>query len=91
MVTAAEQLAAQFDYIRCDLYDVDGEIYFSELTVYPLSGQGGGNSDARHLRNLGWDLRKSWFLTEPQRGWRKAYSHALRVWLDEVAVSANTD
>jgi hypothetical protein len=82
MLHIAETLGAPFDYVRCDLYELDGVIYFSELTVYPLSGQGGTNSRLRDLRNAAWDLRKSWFLTTPQRGWRKRYAAALRRWLD---------
>ena len=31
-----------------------------------------------------WDLRGSWFLSEPQTGWRKAYQRALLAHLDEV-------
>jgi hypothetical protein len=81
----AERLAAPFDYMRCDLYELDGEIFFSELTTYPLSGQGGTNPHARALHNSRWDLRKSWFLTTPQTGWRKAYAAALRRWLDRTA------
>jgi hypothetical protein len=89
MVTIAERLAAPFDYMRCDLYELDGDIYFSELTAYPLSGQGGSNPYLRDLRNSGWDLRKSWFLTGPQRGWRRAYSIALRRWIDESTAAAD--
>ena len=81
MVAVAERLCAPFDYMRCDLYELDGDVFFSELTVYPLSGQGGSNVELRDLRNAAWDLRKSWFLTEPQRGWRGIYANALRRWL----------
>ena len=81
----AESLAAPFDFVRCDLYEVNGEIYFSELTVYPTSGVGMRHQrlKLKQLRNSMWDLRKSWFLTEPQSGWRKIYAAALRRWLDE--------
>jgi hypothetical protein len=83
MCAIAETLAEPFDFMRCDLYDQDGEIYLSEFTVYPLSGKGGNNPRLRELRNAAWDLRKSWFLAAPQSGWRKAYAVALRRWLDE--------
>ena len=81
----AEMLAAPFDFVRCDLYEMGGEIYFSELTVYPTSGVGVRHQrlKLRQLRNSMWDLRKSWFLTVPQSGWRKAYAASLRRWLDE--------
>lgn len=85
----AESLAAAFDFVRCDLYELDDEIYFSELTVYPTSGVGTRNQelDLKKLRNSMWDLRKAWFLTSPQTGWRKIYAAALRRWLDENALS----
>lgn len=38
MVDIAEKLAKPFDYIRVDLYNVDGEIFFGEFTIYPASG-----------------------------------------------------
>ncbi|MGY1915345.1 ATP-grasp fold amidoligase family protein [Blastococcus sp. SYSU DS0973] len=38
MVTAAETLGAAFDFVRVDLYDVGGEVWFSELTPYPGGG-----------------------------------------------------
>ena len=74
----AETLAEPFDFIRCDLYPVENEIYFSELTVYPSSGYGYiRNKHLRNLRNELWDIRKSWFLRTPQRGWRRLYAGAL--------------
>lgn len=38
MLTAAADLGRAFDFIRVDLYDVDGEVYFGELTPYPGGG-----------------------------------------------------
>ncbi len=38
MVSLAESLAHDFDFIRVDLYNLDGRIYFSELTCYPAGG-----------------------------------------------------
>ena len=38
MVAAAEAIAGDVDYVRVDLYCVDGEIYFGELTPYQSSG-----------------------------------------------------
>jgi hypothetical protein len=38
MLEVAETLGAAFDFIRVDLYDVDGEVWFSELTPYPGGG-----------------------------------------------------
>ena len=38
MKTIAEQLAAPFPFVRVDLYDIRGEIYFGEMTFFPGSG-----------------------------------------------------
>lgn len=38
MLQIAATLSEDFPYVRVDLYIVDGEIYFGELTFYPWSG-----------------------------------------------------
>ena len=38
MISIAEKLSEDFPFVRVDLYDVDGKIYFGELTFYPWSG-----------------------------------------------------
>lgn len=38
MLAVAEKLSGDFPYVRVDLYDVDGKVYFGELTFYPWSG-----------------------------------------------------
>lgn len=38
MLDIARQLGKPFDFIRVDLYDVDGAIVFGELTPYPCGG-----------------------------------------------------
>ena len=38
MLTLAEKLSKPFDYIRVDLYNLDGKIFIGELTHYPGSG-----------------------------------------------------
>ena len=85
----AEALGADFDYLRCDLYDMDDELYFSELTVYPNSGHG-RKSDKGPRARLSelWDLRRAWFLSTPQSGWRRLYAEALRHWLELEAQTA---
>lgn len=78
----AEQLGAGFDYIRVDLYVLDGVLYLGELTVYPLSGFNPFD-DQEMLADWSraWDLRQSWFLAQPQTGWRAWYAKALRTTL----------
>ena len=38
MFEIAEKLSAGIPFVRVDLYNVDGEIYFGEMTFYPASG-----------------------------------------------------
>jgi hypothetical protein len=38
MVRIAEKLAAPFPFVRVDLYDIEGKIYFGELTFTPAKG-----------------------------------------------------
>ncbi|MBN2245099.1 MAG: hypothetical protein JW755_04570 [Candidatus Aminicenantes bacterium] len=38
MIEIAEKLAQSLDFVRVDLYDADGAIFFGELTLYPGSG-----------------------------------------------------
>lgn len=40
LVTVAEKLSKPFDFVRIDLYNVSGKIYFSEFTHYPNAGIG---------------------------------------------------
>ena len=38
MVEMAKILSKDFPYVRVDFYDVDGKIYFGEMTFFPESG-----------------------------------------------------
>ena len=38
MVELAENLAADFIFVRIDFYEIDGKVYFGEITFYPGSG-----------------------------------------------------
>lgn len=38
MVALAEKLARDIPFVRVDFYNVDGRIYFGEITFYPASG-----------------------------------------------------
>lgn len=40
MIVLAEQLASGIQFLRVDLYNVNGHIYFGELTFYPAGGFG---------------------------------------------------
>ncbi len=39
MIAVAEALGAGVDFVRVDLYDVDGRIVVGELTIYPRAGK----------------------------------------------------
>ncbi|ESX09605.1 hypothetical protein X768_18055 [Mesorhizobium sp. LSJC265A00] len=80
MLAIAERLTAPFDHMRCDFYEIEGAIFFSEFSVYPLSGKGIINTRLRDLCADSWNLSQSWFLTAPQSGWRRRYAGALRRW-----------
>ena len=38
MVKLAEEMAKDFPFVRVDLYNINGKIYFSELTFTPAKG-----------------------------------------------------
>lgn len=40
MIALAEKLSANEPFLRVDFYNVNGKIYFGELTFYPASGMG---------------------------------------------------
>lgn len=40
MIVIAEKLSDGFKFLRVDLYNVKGKIYFGELTFYPAAGMG---------------------------------------------------
>ena len=50
MKSIASRLSAPFDFVRVDLYNTDGKIYFGELTFTPAAG-------GIKLRPESWDLR----------------------------------
>lgn len=38
MIDAAEKIAAEIDFARVDFYNLDGEVYLGEVSLYPNSG-----------------------------------------------------
>lgn len=80
-VQFAERLSQGFDYLRVDFLGNGEDLYGGEITVYPMGGifnatpEGERGGDT--LVNENWDIRKSWFLSTPQRGWKKYYAWAL--------------
>jgi len=62
MLEAAATLAAGFDFMRVDLYDVEDGLYFGELTPYP-----GGGLSRFVPRDLDFELGSYWRLPDPAR------------------------
>lgn len=84
-VEYAERLSVGIDYARYDFLCLGEKLYPGEITVYPGAGLTAADDaglDAVVVRE--WDLRKSWFLRTPQRGWKKPYALALREHLDDI-------
>ena len=40
MINLAEKLSQNITFLRVDFYEINGNIYFGELTFYPASGFG---------------------------------------------------
>lgn len=60
MIEVARALSADFDFVRVDLYNIDGKIYFGELTCTPASGLGGKISEFRSkMRSEMWELDRN--------------------------------
>jgi len=59
MLTVAAKLSSDFDFVRVDLYNVSGKIYFGELTFTPCGGKFKFKPDT-------WDalLGKKWILNK---------------------------
>ena len=45
MISIAEKLSKGFPYVRIDLYDIGGKVYFSEMTFTPAAGIATYNTD----------------------------------------------
>ena len=77
-VQFARILAQGIDNIRCDFMCVGDRVWFSEMTPYSGSGlslyadPSHGDGPYEH-----WDIRQSWFLTTPQKGWKRIYAASL--------------
>jgi hypothetical protein len=59
MLRAAAKLGTDFDFIRADLYDCVGEVWFGEVTPYP-----GGGLDRLEPVSFDTDLGSCWKLPE---------------------------
>ena len=73
-----DRLAGDCDFMRVDFMWADGRMHACEMTAYPGSGYGRFNEPwVGETYTRLWDLRRSWFLSNPQPGWRGDYAEAL--------------
>jgi hypothetical protein len=57
MVEVAKALSGDFDFVRVDLYNLAGKVYFGELTCTPASGLKPIKNEFRNrMRAEMWDL-----------------------------------
>ncbi|PWW01496.1 teichuronopeptide biosynthesis TupA-like protein [Hoeflea marina] len=86
IIAAAEEMGREFDSVRCDLYEIDGEIWFSEYTFYSDAGYDYIDWPEVYgqLGDL-WDLRRSHFLLRDHKGLRQIYKRRLIRQLDADA------
>jgi len=81
-VRLAEVLSRGMDYVRVDFLGNGAELYAGEITCYPMSGifkpTPEGETGTDTLVNPCWDIGKSWFLHNPQTGWKGSYAEQLR-------------
>lgn len=77
----AEILSKGVDFVRVDFMTNGTELYAGELTVYPNAGlqrvSRPGERGQDILINPLWDLKKTWFLSTPQPGWKGHYAKKL--------------
>lgn len=62
MIEIAKKLSQDFPHVRVDLYNIDGKVYFGELTFYDGSGYKGYSPD-----EFDFILGKKFILPTPQR------------------------
>lgn len=61
MISIAEQLSKGNPFVRVDLYEVEGRVFFGELTLYPAAGLG-------PFTEKKWDYILGEWLLLPERG-----------------------
>lgn len=59
MITLAEKLSKNIPFLRVDFYNVQGKIYFGELTFFPAGGVGAFTDEK-------WDIELGNYLTLPK-------------------------
>ncbi|MEO1160323.1 MAG: ATP-grasp fold amidoligase family protein [Pseudomonadota bacterium] len=81
----AARLGQKLDYARIDFLALEDELFASEITFYTLGGYATyTDPETERLLSRAWDLRRSWFMTAPGNGWRKAYARHLDAGLSSM-------
>ena len=79
MIQLVNQLSQTTPFLRTDLYDIDGKIYFGELTFYPASGMGHFTSDE-------WDSKLGQWLKIPDISTTATQNGNNRIWGGQLIV-----
>jgi hypothetical protein len=89
VIEYSRALVQDTDQIRSDFLCLDGKVWFSEMSPYPLSGLGSFDSLGDEMQIYGgWNLMQSWFLCTRHTGWKQHYANALqRLLKDDLAAS----
>lgn len=83
----ASAIGADFDHLRVDFLTDGTRLFLGEITIYNLGGVAYSVGQLTDTPlNRSWDLRRSWFMRSPQKGWRKIYAAALRRAIDREAL-----
>lgn len=78
LLAAAIKLSSSFDHVRCDLYDIGGQVFLSEFTFYPAAGYEELDWYSEPMQhNESWNITRSWFLKNKHHGWKSYYATAL--------------
>lgn len=81
-IVKAKILSKGVDFARVDFMTNGIDLYGGEITVYPNAGfsrvSSPGEMGQDNMVNPVWDLKKSWFLSNPQGGWRGRYANNLK-------------
>ena len=61
MIEIAEQLSKDIPFVRTDFYEINGDLYFGEITFYPGSG-------LEEFQPIEWDEKLGNWITLPKKG-----------------------
>jgi hypothetical protein len=73
IISTCGKLAGDLDFVRVDVYVFDGNIYFSEFTLYPGSGTAGSAAAAAKEMIAGWEVSQSYYFRKPLSWFRRRY------------------